>query len=43
MTPFGLAEPATFKEAIGLLDDSAVRPIAGIVIMVIRMLNAGRW
>ncbi len=37
MTPFGLAEPATLQEAIGLLDDSSVRPIAGGTAVMLMM------
>lgn len=42
MTPFELAEPATLKEAIGLLDpdDAAVRPIAGGTALML-MMKAG--
>jgi aerobic carbon-monoxide dehydrogenase medium subunit len=42
MTPFELAEPATLKEAIGLLDadDPTVRPIAGGTALML-MMKAG--
>ncbi|MEA2989018.1 MAG: aerobic carbon-monoxide dehydrogenase medium subunit [Alphaproteobacteria bacterium] len=42
MTPFELVEPATLKEAIGLLDpdDASVRPIAGGTALML-MMKAG--
>src|SRR3954470_16014617 len=42
MTPFELAEPATLKEAIALLDpdDPTVRPIAGGTALML-MMKAG--
>ena len=42
MTPFELAEPASLRDAIALLDpdDSAVRPIAGGTALML-MMKAG--
>ena len=42
MRPFELAEPATLREAIGLLDpaDPSVRPIAGGTALML-MMKAG--
>ena len=42
MTPFELAEPATLKDALALLDpdDASVRPIAGGTALML-MMKAG--